>query len=51
VTLDYLATELGGEPGDYRVDIHHDLGGVEAEVADARRRETQKPPSGGLDRM
>jgi hypothetical protein len=41
MTLDYLATELGGEPSDYSVDIHHDLGGVEAEVADARRKMTE----------
>jgi hypothetical protein len=41
MALDYLATELGGEPDDYSVDIHHDLGGVEAEVADARRKMTE----------
>jgi DNA-directed RNA polymerase specialized sigma24 family protein len=35
---DYLATELGGEPEDYAVDIRHDLGGVEVEVAAVRQR-------------
>jgi DNA-directed RNA polymerase specialized sigma24 family protein len=35
---DYLATELGGEPEDYVVEIQHDLGGVEVDVAAARRK-------------
>lgn len=38
MALDYLATELGGEPEDYAVEIHHDLGGVGAKVAAARQR-------------
>lgn len=36
--LDYLATELGGEPEDYRVEIYYDLGGLEMDVAVARRK-------------
>jgi DNA-directed RNA polymerase specialized sigma24 family protein len=35
---DYLATELGGEPEDYAVEIRPDLGGIEDEAADVRRR-------------
>ncbi|GAA1635647.1 hypothetical protein GCM10009744_25700 [Kribbella alba] len=35
---DYLATELGGEPESYVVDIHHDLDGAEREVEAARKR-------------
>jgi DNA-directed RNA polymerase specialized sigma24 family protein len=38
MALDYLATELGGEPEDYSVDIYHDLGGLEMDVAVARRK-------------
>jgi hypothetical protein len=38
MALDYLATELGGEPEDYKVEIHHDIGGVGAKVAEVRRR-------------
>jgi hypothetical protein len=35
---DYLATELGGEPEDYAVEIRHDLGGAELEVEAAHRQ-------------
>ena len=38
MALDYLATELGGEPENYAVEIHHDLGGAEDEVAAARQK-------------
>jgi DNA-directed RNA polymerase specialized sigma24 family protein len=35
---DYLATELGGEPEDYAVEIRPDLGGIEVEAATVRQR-------------
>ena len=38
---DYLATEHGGEPGDYQVTVTADLGGVEDDVHDTARRMTQ----------
>jgi hypothetical protein len=40
MALDYLATELGGDPSDYSVDVYHDLGGLEVEVDAARRKMT-----------
>lgn len=38
MALDYIATELGGEPQDYAVTLKHDLGGIEAKIARARQR-------------